>query len=93
MRHTEIYLLKMHSPSDNVLQLWTGKSLHTLRHCSMKQMGSALVKMQKNVEALQERMGMLQHVKEEFASVATARARETMEQDNASSKRVARSKH
>lgn len=87
MRNTQIYLLKLNSPSDNVLRLWTGKSLHALRHCSVKQMGSALVKMQQNVDALQERMGILQHMKEEFASVSTARVRETMEQDNGSSKR------
>lgn len=87
MRNTQIYLLKLNSPSDNVLRLWTGKSLHALRHCSVKQMSSALVKMQQNVDALQERMGILQHMKEEFASVSTARVRETMEQDNGSSKR------
>jgi hypothetical protein len=50
-------------------------------------MGSALVKMQQNVDALQKRMGILQHMKEEFASVSTARVRETMEQDSGSSKR------
>ena len=87
MRNTQIYLLKLNSTSDNVLRLWTGQSLHALRHCSMKQMGSALMKMQQNVDALQESMGILQHMKEEFASVSTARVRETMEQDNGSSKR------
>jgi hypothetical protein len=46
--------------------------------------------MQKNVDALQESMGILQHVKEEFASVSTARAREAMEQDNGSSNVVTR---
>ena len=90
MRNTQIYLLKLNSPSDNVLRLWTGRSLHTLRHCSAKQIGSALVRMQKNVDALQESMGILQHVKEEFASVSTARAREAMEQDNGSSNVVTR---
>ena len=90
MRNTQIYLLKLNSPSDKVLRLWTGRSLHSLRHCSVKQMGIALVKMQKNVDALQESMGILQHVKEEFASVSTVRVRETMEQDNGSSKRSTR---
>lgn len=87
MRNTQIYLLKLNSPSDDVLRLWTGRSLHALRHCSAKQMGSALVKMQQNVDALQKRIGILQHMKEEFASVSTARVRETMEQDSGSSKR------
>jgi uncharacterized protein YdaL len=90
MRNTQIYLLKLNSPSDNVLRLWTGKSLHTLRHCSAKQMGSVLVKMQQNVDALQKSMGILQNLKEEFASVSTARVKETMEQDNGLSKAGAR---
>ena len=80
------YLLKLNSPSDNRLRLWTGRSLHTLRHCSAKQMGSALVKMQQNVDALQKSMGVLQNLKEEFASVSTARVKETMELDNGLSK-------
>lgn len=90
MRNTQIYLLKLNSPSDDGLRLWTGKSLHTLRHCSGKQMGSALVKMQKHVNALQERMGILEHVKEQFASVSSASVRAAMEQDHESSKRVTR---
>lgn len=90
MRNTQIYLLKLNSPSDDGLRLWTGKSLHTLRHCSGKQMGSALVKMQKHVNALQEHMGILEHVKEQFASVSAASVRATMEQDHASSKRITR---
>ena len=87
MRNTQIYLLKLNSPSENALRLWTGRSLHTLRHCSGKQMGSALETMQKNIDALQESLGILQHVKEEFAWTSTARVRETMEQNKAASKR------
>lgn len=87
MRNTQIYLLKLDSSSHKALRLWTGKSLHALRHCSVKQMDSALVKMQKNVDALQESMGMLKQVKKQFASVSTASVRETMEHDNGSSKR------
>ncbi len=87
MRNTQIYLLKLDSSSHKALRLWTGKSLHALRHCSVKQMGSALAKMQKNVDALQESLGMLKHVKEQFASVSAASVRATMEQDNGSSMR------
>jgi hypothetical protein len=53
-------------------------------------MGSVLVKMQQNVDALQKSMGILQTLKEEFASVSTARVKETMEQDNGLSKADAR---
>ncbi|MEP6887177.1 MAG: hypothetical protein ABI945_02535 [Nitrospirales bacterium] len=90
MRNTQIYLLKLNSPSDTVLRLWTGRSLHALRHCSVKQIGRALLKMQKNVDALQESMGILQHVKEQFASVSAASVKEAMEQDNGASKRGTR---
>src|SRR6476469_684115 len=76
MRDIQIYLLKLNSPSDNRLRLRTGRSLHTLRHCSAKQMGSALVKMQQNVDALQKSMRVLQNLKKEFASVSTARERD-----------------
>ena len=87
MRNTQIYLLKLNSPSDNALRLWTGRSLHTLRHCSGKQMGSALETMQKNIDALQESLGILQQVKDEFVWTSTARVSETMQQDNGASKR------
>jgi hypothetical protein len=50
-------------------------------------MGSALETMQKNIDALQETLGILQHVKDEFAWTSTARVRETMEQNKAASKR------
>jgi hypothetical protein len=89
MKNTQIYLLKLNSPSDNTLRLWTGRSLHTLHHCSGKEIGSALETMQKNIDALQESLGLLQHVKDQFAWTSTARVRETMEQDNAASKRDA----
>ena len=77
MKNTQIYLLTLNSPSQNALRLWTGRSLHTLRHCSVKQIGSALVEMQKNVDALQESMGMLKQVKKQLASVSEAGMRET----------------
>ena len=77
MKSTQIYLLTLNSPSQPALRLWTGRSLHTLRHCSVKQIGGALVEMQKNLDALQESMGMLKQVKKQLASVAEAGSRET----------------
>ena len=53
------YLITLNSPSQQGLRLWTGKSVHTLRHCSAKQIGSALLDMQKNVVDLQEQMRTL----------------------------------
>ena len=67
-----IYLLTLNSPSRRALRLWTGRSVHTLRHCSGKQIGSALVEMQKNLDDLQKDMRTLQQVKEQLASVSPA---------------------
>ena len=73
MKHTPlIYLLTLNSPSQRALRLWTGRSVHKLRHCSAKQIGSALVEMQKNVDDLQKYMRTLQQVKEQLASVSPA---------------------
>jgi len=67
-----IYLLTLNSPSQKALRLWTGRSVHKLRHCSAKQIGSALVEMQKNVDDLQKHMRTLQQVKAQLASVPPA---------------------
>jgi len=73
MKNTpQIYLLTLNSPSQRALRLWTGRSVHQLRHCSAKQIGSALVEMQKNVDDLQKYMRTLQQVKEQLASVSPA---------------------
>jgi hypothetical protein len=50
----QIYVLTLDSPSRKVLRLWTGKDIHTLRHCSVKQIGSALMEMQQRLENLQQ---------------------------------------
>ena len=47
------YVLTLNSPSRKALRLWTGKSIHTLRHCSVKQIGHALMEMQQYVDDLQ----------------------------------------
>ena len=48
-------------------------------HCSVKQSGRAFVKMQNNVDALQEKIRMLNYLKEAFASVWATSAKEAME--------------
>lgn len=73
MKHTpRIYLLTLNSPSHKTLRLWTGRSVHHLRHCSANQIGSALVEMQKHVDALQTHMRTLHQVKAQRASVSPA---------------------
>ena len=54
---------------------------HAVRsHCSVKQSGRrAFVKMQNNVDALQEKIRMLNYIKEAFASVWATSAKEAME--------------
>ena len=73
MKNTpQIYLLTLNSPSQTALRLWTGRSVHKLRHCSAKQIGSALVEMQKNLDDLQKHMRTLQQVKAQLASLSPA---------------------
>ncbi len=70
MRTTpQIYVLTLNSPSRSALRLWTGKSIHTLRHCSAKQIGRALVEMQQNVDDLQKTMKTLKQAKVQLAAV------------------------
>jgi hypothetical protein len=90
MKNTQIYLLTLNSPSQKALRLWTGRSLHTLRHCSVKQIGGALVEMQKNVDALQESMGMLKQVKKQLASVSEADVRKPTVKNPGALKQVTR---
>ncbi len=49
----QIYVLTLASSSRKSPRLWTGKNIHNLRHCSIKQMGSALIEMQQRLEDLQ----------------------------------------
>lgn len=65
----QIYVLTLNSPSRTALRLWTGKNIHTLRHCSAKQIGRALVEMQQNVDDLQKTMKTLKQAKEQLAAV------------------------
>lgn len=91
MRKTpQTYLLTLNSPSQRALRLWTGRSIHTLRHCSVKQIGSALVEMQKNVDDLQKHMRTLQQVKEQLVSVSAEEGGEILKEDNRSLRKAAR---
>lgn len=52
-RTPRTYVLTLNSPSRKALRLWTGKNIHALRYCSIKQMGHALKEMQQRVDHLQ----------------------------------------
>ena len=86
----QTYLLTLNSPSQSALRLWTGKSIHTLRHCSVKEIGGALVEMQKTLDALQQSMRALQHMKKRLVSASAAEAREPLTMDNESMPAAAR---
>lgn len=47
------YVLTMNSPSRQSLRIWTGKNVHTLRHCSVKQIERVLSEMQGYIADLQ----------------------------------------
>lgn len=53
MRKTSrVYVLTVHPASRSSLRLWTGQSLHALRHCSNKQIKQTLAEMQQSVDEL-----------------------------------------
>lgn len=70
MKSTRIYLLTPNSPSPRTLRLWTGQSVHTLRHCSLKDIANALVGLQERVESLQKDMVSLQQVKDPLVAIS-----------------------
>jgi hypothetical protein len=49
---SRVYVLTVHPSSRSALRLWTGKSLHALRHCSRKQISQTLAEMQHSVDEL-----------------------------------------
>ena len=49
----QTYVLTLNSPSGKALRLWTGTSLHALRHCSIKQLNRALMELQQHMNDLQ----------------------------------------
>jgi hypothetical protein len=52
----QTYVLTLNSPSRKAVRLWTGKSIHALRHCSAKQLSHALMEMQQHMDAVQARV-------------------------------------
>jgi len=55
---SRVYVLTVHPLSRSALRLWTGKSLHALRHCSTKQISQALAEMQQSVDELHAHTSM-----------------------------------
>lgn len=53
MNTPQTYVLTLNSPSRKSLRVWTGKSLHALRHCSVKQIDHTLMEIQHHVDDLQ----------------------------------------
>jgi hypothetical protein len=51
-----VYVLTVQPLSRRGLRLWTGKSVHALRHCSTKQMSQVLAEMQQSVDELHTRV-------------------------------------
>jgi hypothetical protein len=51
----QVYVMTVGPTSRSRLRLWTGTSLHTLRHCSHKQINRALAEMQHTMDELCQR--------------------------------------
>jgi hypothetical protein len=49
----QTYVLTLHSPSRKAIRMWTGKNIHALRHCSVKQIGHALMELQQHMDHLE----------------------------------------
>ncbi|OGW51551.1 MAG: hypothetical protein A2V62_04185 [Nitrospirae bacterium RBG_19FT_COMBO_58_9] len=50
---TQVYVLTLNAPSKKPVRLWTGASIHSLRHCSSKRIDRTLAEMQQHVDELQ----------------------------------------
>jgi hypothetical protein len=51
--NTQVYVLTLNAPSKKAVRLWTGSSIHALRHCSSKKIDRTLAEMQRCVDDLQ----------------------------------------
>ena len=56
---TQVYALTLNAPSRKTVRLWTGASIHSLRHCSSKKIDRTLVEMQQHVDDLQRAITVL----------------------------------
>lgn len=60
MKNTpQVYVLTLNTPSRKTVRLWTGTSLHALRHCSSKKIDRTLAEMQHQVDDLQRAISAL----------------------------------
>lgn len=48
----QTYVLTVHSTSRSALRVWTGKSVHQLRHCSTKRINHVFAEMQEHMDHL-----------------------------------------
>lgn len=49
----QTYVLTLNSPSRKAVRVWTGKSIHALRHCSAKQLNGVLIELQQRMNDVQ----------------------------------------
>ena len=56
---TQVYALTLNAPSRKTVRLWTGASIHSLRHCSSKKIDRTLAEMQQYVDDLQRAIMVL----------------------------------
>ena len=56
---TQVYVLTLNAPSRKTVRLWTGASIHSLRHCSSKKIDRTLAEMQQHVDDLQRAIRVL----------------------------------
>jgi hypothetical protein len=56
---TQVYVMTLNSPSRKTVRLWTGASIHSLRHCSSKKIDRTLAEMQQHMDDLQRAIRVL----------------------------------
>jgi len=49
----QVYVLTLNASSRQTVRLWTGASIHSLRHCTSKKIDRTLAEMQRHVDDLQ----------------------------------------
>lgn len=56
---TQVYVLTLNALSRKTIRLWTGASIHSLRHCASNEIDRTLAKMQQHVDDLQRAIMVL----------------------------------
>ena len=56
---TQVYVMALNSPSRKPVRLWTGASIHSLRHCSSKKIDRTLAEMLQHMDDLQRAIRVL----------------------------------